>query len=60
MLAELKGSLKPGTKGEIRLVLALEDRGAEMELVLPGKYDVSPLQRGVMMTVPGVVEVLEI
>jgi DNA polymerase-3 subunit alpha len=60
MLAELRGSLKPGPKGEIRLVLPLEDRGAEMELILPGKYDVSPLQRGVMMTVPGVVEVVEV
>ncbi len=59
-LAELKSSLKPGPKGEIRLVLPLEEKGAELELVLPGKYDVSPAQRGAMMTVPGVVEVVEI
>ena len=56
----LKSQLKPGGKGEIRLVLALEDRGREMEFVIPGRYDVSPARAGVLATVPGVIEILEI
>ena len=59
-LAALKSQLKHGGKGEIRLVLALEDRGREIELVIPGRYDVSPARAGVLATVPGVEEVLEI
>ena len=56
----LKALLKPGGKGEIRLVLPLEDRGRELEFALPGRYDVSPAQAGILATTPGVVEVLEI
>ncbi len=59
-IAALKGLLKPGGKGEIRLVLALDDRNRELEFALPGRYDVSPAQAGVLSTSPGVVEVLEI
>jgi len=59
-MAALKSHLKPGGKGEIRLVLALEDRGTEMEFVVPGHFDVSPSRAGELATVPGVVEVLEI
>jgi DNA polymerase-3 subunit alpha len=59
-IAALKSQLKPGGKGEIRLVLALEDRGREMEFVIPGRYDVSPARAGVLATVPGVIEILEI
>ena len=59
-VAALKSQLKPGGKGEIRLVLALEDRGREMEFVIPGRYDVSPARAGVLATVPGVIEILEI
>jgi DNA polymerase-3 subunit alpha len=59
-VALLKSHLKHGGKGEIRLVLALEDRGREIELVIPGRYDVSPARAGVLATVPGVEEVLEI
>jgi DNA polymerase-3 subunit alpha len=59
-IAILKSHLKPGGKGEIRLVLALEDRGREMEFVIPGRYDVSPARAGVLATVPGVIEILEI
>ena len=35
--------LRPDARGgEIRIVLALDDRNREMEFVLPGRYDVSP------------------
>jgi len=59
-MAVLKSHLKAGGKGEIRLVLPLEDRGREIELVIPGRYDVSPARAGILSTAPGVVEVLEI
>jgi DNA polymerase-3 subunit alpha len=59
-MAAIKSRLKPGGKGEIRLVLALGDRGKELELSVSGRYDVSPTIAGILATVPGVVEVLEI
>jgi DNA polymerase-3 subunit alpha len=59
-IAELKSHLKPGGKGEIRIVLALEDRGREMEFVVPGRFDISPSRAGELATVPGVLEVVEI
>ncbi len=64
-LGGLRKHLKPGGHngrggGEIRLVLELDDRERELEFTLPGKFDVSPLQRGVISTVPGVLEVVEI
>jgi DNA polymerase III subunit alpha len=58
-LGELREQLKPGGKGEIRLVLQLEDRGREMEFALPGRYDVSPMRKGMLSTVQAVVEVVE-
>ena len=59
-IATLKALLKPGGKGEIRLVLALDDRNRELEFALPGRYDVSPAQAGILSTTPGVREVLDI
>ncbi len=59
-IATLKSRLKAGGKGEIRLVVPLEDRGRVMEFIVPGLYDVSPSRAGVLSTVPGVVKVLEI
>ncbi len=46
--------------GEIRIVLAVPDRGREVEFVVPGSYDVSPQQAGALSTVPGVLEVVEL
>jgi DNA polymerase-3 subunit alpha len=64
MLDELRSHLKPGPPGrkggEVRLVLPLGERGREVEIALPGRYDVSPAQMGHLSTVPGVVEVVEI
>jgi DNA polymerase-3 subunit alpha len=59
-MAAIKSRLKPGGKGEIRLVLALTDRGKELELSVSGRYDVSPTVAGMLATIPGVSEVLEI
>lgn len=59
-LAELKALLKPGGKGEIRVVLPLPDRAREMEFVIPGGFDVSPRQAGILATAPGVRDVAEV
>ena len=62
-LSDIKAHLKPGQNGrkggEVRLVLPLGDQAREIEIVLPGRYDVSPNAAGRVSTVPGVVEVVE-
>src|SRR5690606_23560064 len=64
IFAELKSTLKApaaGTKGgQIRVVVPVRDRGRELELVLPGKYDVSPAQAGVLATIRGIEQVQDI
>jgi DNA polymerase III subunit alpha len=59
-LDELKALLKPGGKGTVCLSMALEDAGRELEIVLPGRFDVSPVQKGAIATVPGVLEVIDV
>ncbi|MCU0955156.1 MAG: DNA polymerase III subunit alpha [Hyphomicrobium sp.] len=63
LVDEFKAQLGPGQGGarkggEVRLVLPVGTR--ELEIVLSGRYDVSPAQAGQLSTVPGVVEVVEI
>jgi DNA polymerase-3 subunit alpha len=63
VVEEFKAQLKPGQGGtrkggEVRLVLPVGAR--EVELVLAGRFDVSPAQAGQLSTVPGVLEVVEI
>jgi DNA polymerase III subunit alpha len=59
-LDELKALLKPGGKGTVCLSLALADTGRELEIALPGRFDVSAAQKGAISTVPGVLEVLDV
>ncbi len=59
-LGELKSLLKPGGKGTVCLSLALTDTGRQLEIALPGRFDVSPTQKGAISTVPGVLEVLDV
>jgi DNA polymerase-3 subunit alpha len=59
-VAALKAQLKQGGQGEVRLILPLDDRGREVELVIPGRYDVSPMRAGMLSATPVVAEVLEI
>ncbi|MET0567460.1 MAG: DNA polymerase III subunit alpha [Hyphomicrobiaceae bacterium] len=59
-LDELRTLLKSGGKGEIRLVVPLPDRGQEVELALPGRYEIGPMQMGELSTLPGILEILEI
>ncbi len=57
-MAELRSHLRPG-RGEIRLIIPVHQEDKEVELALAGRYDVSPAQRGLFCTVPGVLAVLE-
>ena len=52
--------LKPGGKGVGGLALALADRGREVEIAMPGRFDISPAQKSAIATVPGVLEVVDI
>ncbi len=58
-IAGIRELLKPG-RGEIRLVLKLDEKGREVELAVPGRYEVGPMLRGTLSTVPGVLEVIEL
>ena len=57
---ELKAMLKPGGKGIVCLSMMLEDRRREVEIAMPGRFDISPAQKGAISTVPGVLEVVDI
>ena len=59
-LADLKALLKPNGKGTICLSIALEEKGREAEIALPGLFDISPAQKGAISTVPGVLEVVDV
>ena len=59
-LDELKAMLKPGGKGTVCLSMMLEDRRREVEIAMPGRFDISPAQKGAISTVPGVLEVVDI
>ena len=63
-IADIKAHLKPGQDGrkggEVRFVLPLLDKGREIEIPVPGRYDVSPRVAGRLSTLPGVLEITEI
>jgi DNA polymerase-3 subunit alpha len=70
-MAELRALLAKspptnGKGGEIRLAMEVESvpgrRGAprEIEFKLPGRYDIGPRQQGELLTVPGVLDVMEV
>ena len=70
-MAELRALLDKappvnGRGGEVHLSMEVESvpgsRGTprEIEFTLPGRYDIGPRQQGELMTVPGVLEVVEI
>jgi DNA polymerase-3 subunit alpha len=56
-LDELRKHLKTGGKGEVRIVLPLENCDIEFELA--GRYDVGPMLMGELSTLPGVLDVIE-
>ena len=59
-LDQLKALLKPGGRIAVSLAMTLADAGRELEFALPGRFDVSPAQKGAISTVPGVVEVVDV
>jgi len=58
-IAEIRQLLKPG-KGELKLILKLDEKGREVELAMPGRYEVGPMLKGMLSTVPGVLEVIDL
>ncbi|MEZ5853910.1 MAG: DNA polymerase III subunit alpha [Hyphomicrobiaceae bacterium] len=64
-LAEIKSLLKPGGKGEVKLQLEVAGvpgvaGGREIEIVLPGRYEIGAAERGELSTVSGVIDVVEV
>lgn len=59
-LEELKGILRAGGKGTLCLTVPLDDKGREVEIAMPGRFDISPAQKGAIATLPGVLEVVDI
>jgi DNA polymerase-3 subunit alpha len=65
-MAEIKSALKrlgpegAGGGGEIGFEIDLEDSGRKVAFALKGRFDVSPAQKGLLSTVPGVLDVLEV
>ncbi|MGE3915164.1 MAG: OB-fold nucleic acid binding domain-containing protein, partial [Hyphomicrobiaceae bacterium] len=62
---EIAKLLKPGGRGEVRLSLEVAGvpgvAGArEIEMLLPGRYEIGAGEKGALSTVPGVLEVLEV
>jgi len=58
-LRSLKLRLKEKGRGKVSVVL-LRDEGREVEMTLPGAWQVSPQLRGALRSLPGVVDVEEI
>ncbi len=58
-IAGIRELLKPG-RGEIRVVLKLDEKGREVEFAVPGRYEVGPMVKGTLSTVPGILEVVEL
>ncbi len=56
ILPRLRGALRPGGDGEVLLRLLLE-RGGEIEMRLPGKFDLSAEAVAALAAVPGLVDV---
>ncbi len=58
----LKSGAVAGARGaDVRLVLRLADGSAEIDLEFPRtKFNVSPMQVGLLTTVPGVIDVVEL
>jgi DNA polymerase-3 subunit alpha len=59
-LSEMSGQFQPAARGgEVRLLLPLDDRNCEMELVLPGRYVFSQNEIGRIAALPFVEEIVE-
>ncbi len=59
-IEDLRQLLKPGGKSTVCLGIALSDAGRELEISLPGRFEVSPAQKSALQTVPGVLEIIDL
>jgi DNA polymerase-3 subunit alpha len=59
-LDDLRQLLRPGGKNTVCFGIALSDAGQELEIALPGRFEVSPAQKSALQTVPGVIEVIDL
>jgi DNA polymerase-3 subunit alpha len=55
-----KSAQKPEARGEVNIVVSLEEGLSEVEVKLPGKYSISPQIAGNVRAVEGVLEVQEL
>jgi DNA polymerase-3 subunit alpha len=57
---DLRQLLRPGGKSTVCFGIALSDAGRELEIALPGRFEVSPAQKSALQTVPGVLEIIDL
>ena len=62
LLAQLRALMKPGSGrgGEIRIVLPLSERAREVEMILPGRFELSPQTVNRISVLDGVREVIDL
>ena len=58
-IASIKDLLKPG-RAEIRVVLRLDEKGRDVEVAVPGRYEINPMVKGSLFALPGVLEVVDL
>lgn len=56
-LEKVRERISSEGNGEVRLVLSLPDVGREVELKIPGNYDISPRGSGVLSVIDGVTSI---
>jgi len=56
-LDKLRMHLSPTGRGEVRIVLKLPDIGREVEIQMPGRYDVSPRGTGAISVIDGITSI---
>jgi DNA polymerase-3 subunit alpha len=59
-LESIKSCLPPRGRGQLSLILDAEKGRKEVEITLPGTFDVTPQARGALKAIPGVVHVEDI
>jgi DNA polymerase-3 subunit alpha len=59
-IEELHALLRPGGKSTVCFGITLSDARRELEIALPGRFEVSPVQKSALQTVPGVLEIIDL
>ena len=59
-ITDLRALLQTGGKSDVRFILRLDDRDAEIDIGFTrARFDLTAAQRGTMTTMPGVLEIVE-